>query len=218
MDGTTTLAALLHILVFAYWLGGDVGAFYASTIVSDARRAPHERAAAGRFLADVDLAPRISLVFALPTGLALARAAGWMEIATGWIAAAFAAAAAWSVSIMRLHSLRGQRWLAPLDRALRLAMIVGLGGAAAAGATGALAMPAFIAAKLALLAFCVAVGLAVRALLAPFAPAFARLAAHGPDAAGDATIRRALDRARIAVAAIWGALIIAAWLGLSRPA
>lgn len=217
MDATAILATLLHLLVFAYWLGGDIGVFYASTMLTDVTRAPAGRLAAGKILADVDLAPRLCLLLALPTGLLLARETGWLAISPYWIGLAFIAALAWFSAVLHLHVQHGPDWLRRLDFSLRALFLVALAAVAGAGFAQIVAIPLFVALKLALLAFCVLMGLIVRISLMPFAPAYLQLATTGPSAESDEVLRRSLGRARPAVAMIWIALTAAALLGVARP-
>lgn len=211
------LFTLLHLLVFAYWLGGDLGVFYSSFLLEDESRAAAGRLAAGMVVADVDLAPRLALLMTLPTGLALAAAKGWIDIGGAAVAAAFLAAFGWAFLVCRLHVAHGASNLRRIDLALRVVFFIALTGAGAAGLAGALAAPKFIAGKLLLLGLCVAMGLFVRAALAPFAPAYGRLA-HGTAGPGDdRAIRSALARARPFVVVIWIALAAAAFLGALAP-
>ena len=213
-----TLFTLLHILVFVYWLGGDLGVFYASTLLTDEKRETAGRLAAGKIVADVDLAPRFCLLLALPSGLALAAVKGWLQIGPLWIAVAFALAFAWIYLVVQLHVRHtGMEAMKRVDTVLRLVFLAGLIGAGVAGLAGALALPAFIAWKLLMLAFAVCMGLVVRRALKPFGPAYVSLATKGPDPDTDQIIKAALARARPAVVMIWLSLVAAAWLGLATP-
>lgn len=208
--------SLLHLLVFAYWLGGDVGVFYASFLLTDEKRAAAGRLAAGKILADVDLAPRFCLILAFPTGLALADARGWMSVEPTWIGAAFAAALGWIFLVWRLHATHGAGIFRAVDLAVRIGFLATLVIAGICGLLGFIKAPMFIAAKFLILAFCIAMGLCVRLALTPFAPAFSRLAAGGAE--GDRTIRACLRRARPFVVMIWLGLAAAALLGVATPA
>lgn len=217
MDATAILPTVLHLLVFAYWLGGDIGVFYASTLLTDSARAPAGRLAAGKILADLDLAPRFCLLLALPTGLLLADQTGWLTMSPLWIGLVFVLALAWFCAVLRLHLRHGPESLRRLDFGLRIVFLFLLGGAAIAGFSDVLAIPLFLSLKLSLLAFCVLMGLFVRIALKPFAPAYLQLATSGPSEEADAVIRRSLSRARPAVVMIWIALVAAALLGVARP-
>lgn len=217
MPAEAVLFALLHLLVFAYWLGGDIGVFYSSFLLTDASRPAAARLAAGKIVSDVDLAPRICLLLAAPTGLALAATKGWLSLPEAALSAAFIAALLWIAVILRLHLKHGPDLLRRLDLFARAGLLLTLAGSGVAGVLGALDIPLFIAVKLILLAFCVAMGLLVRAALSPFGPAFVSLAAKGPSAEGDAAISASLARARPFVVAIWIALVAAAALGVATP-
>jgi hypothetical protein len=218
MDAAAVLLSLLHLLVFAYWLGGDIGAFRASLMLANANRPAAARLAAATILNDVDLAPRIALLLALPTGVALAVAKGWIAASASLALGLFALAALWIFVVFKLHHAHGPEWLRRADFWTRTAFAFGLIGAAVAGYSGAIALPLFIELKISLLGFCVAMGLLVRIALKPFPPALAALARGAATAETDDSIRRILARARPAVIAIWGALIAAALLGLWAPA
>ncbi|MFZ9086446.1 MAG: hypothetical protein ACO3C6_07725, partial [Steroidobacteraceae bacterium] len=51
------LATLLHLLLFVYWLGGDVGVFYASRFVVDTSLTREERLTAAKIFLDLDMLP-----------------------------------------------------------------------------------------------------------------------------------------------------------------
>jgi hypothetical protein len=216
MPADAIFFGMLHLLVFAYWLGGDIGVFYSSFLLTDEKRAAAGRLAAGKILSDVDLVPRFALIMTAPTGLALADAKGWISLDAAPIAAAFAAAFAWTALLWRLHKSHAEL-LRRLDLGVRAVFVAGLGVAAAGALWGAIDAPRFVAVKLIILAFCVVMGLCVRLALKPFGPAFAKLAAGANDAESDRALRLSLDRARPFVLMIWLALAAAAWLGLATP-
>lgn len=213
-----TLFALLHLLIFVYWLGGDVGVFYASTLLTDKKREAAGRLAAGKIVADVDLAPRFCLLLALPTGLALAAVKGWLQINPLWIMTAFIVSFGWIYIVIQLHIHHaGMEMMKRIDTVLRLAFLSSLMISGVGGLIGAFPIPLFIALKLLILAFAVSMGLLVRIALKPFGPAYVSLATSGPDPDTDRIIKSCLNRARPAVLMIWVALLLAAWLGLATP-
>lgn len=213
------LVALLHVLVFVYWLGGDLGAFYLSRVIGDPDRPVAVRVAAAQALGDLDMAPRTALILALPTGLTLASASGHLPLPGGILAAAWAATLAWLWLAWRIHLKHSP----PADPGRRFDLIlrwVVLGALAATGlavVADRIDWPLFLGLKLLALAACVACGLWVRALLAPFGPAFGALAAHGPTPEGDKVIADTFARVRPVVLTIWALITAAALLGLWRP-
>ena len=209
---------LLHILVFVYWLGGDLGAFYASRLVVDSKRAPAGRVAAATILLNVDMAPRMALIFAFPTGFALALHRGWLGADWLWVGAAFGLAVVWAALAWLIHLKAGPHVLAGrMDQAIRYVMMLSLTGVGVSGFLGLFDMPGFLAAKLVLLAAAIAAGLQIRRALAPFGPAFARMAAGRGDEQTDVVIATSLANAKRYVFVIWAAVIVAAALGVATP-
>ncbi len=209
-------AALLHVLVFVYWLGGDLGAFCASFAAVDVERTPEARLAALKLISDVDMAPRTALILALPTGLTLAALRGWLALPPAALAVLWAASLGWLALAWRLHLSH----VAPgapervIDLAVRWMALAGLAITGGAGLAGALPLPAFLACKLLLLAGAVALGLLIRVRLRPLGPALAALSRREPEA--DGAIADVLSRSRPLVVGIWLLISAAALLGLAQ--
>jgi hypothetical protein len=208
------LVTLFHILVFVYWLGGDLGVFYSSTILTDTKANPQGRIAAAKVLAQVDMAPRTAMILTLPTGLSVAALKGWVQVPTlglvaVWIFALAWLALAWVVPVKHLPTGSAIR---KLDLAIRWAMIAGLISYAALGG-----VPLFLALKLIIVAITIGLGLWIRKALSPFGPAFMDMVTSGPTSQTDATIAKSLNQSRPAVVSIWILLLAAAFLGLYQP-
>jgi len=212
------LLTLLHILVFVYWLGGDLGAFYASRFLTKPGVSAERRLLAVKIVGDVDMAPRTALILALPTGLLLARETGYITLDRTIIWCVSAGFAGWLALVWLRHLRHGKlpRWTGTLDLALRWLVLAGLITLAIAALTGHTDWPLFLAVKLLLLAAAVVLGLIIRGVLVPLGPALASLS--GPDeASGEATLNRLMGVARPMVVAIWACLLAAAFLGLWKP-
>lgn len=212
------LLTFVHVVLFAYWLGADLGVFYASFIVTDASASVAARAAAARILFALDQAPRVAMTLTLPTGVHLAWALRLIDLDAWLIAALWLVSLAWLAAVVALHRLGGRPFaarLARVDFAFRVVLVAGLSGVAmTALATGRLVALPFVAFKLLAFAAIVACGLMIRVKLAPFGPAWARLVSAGPDPATDATIRNSLRACRPFVVTIWFLLLLSAALGL----
>lgn len=219
MSVEQAVLSLLHILVFAYWLGGDLGAFYASRFLSAPGMSAERRLLAAKIVGDVDMAPRTALILALPTGLLLARQTGYISLSWPIIWGVSALFAAWVALLWLRHHRHGsaaQRWPGRFDLAFRGTSIIALSLTAGASFTGYADWPVFLAGKLLLLAAAIALGLLLRRLLVPLEPALAALG--GPEAAfGEAELNRLMRCARPLVVAIWACLLAAAFLGFWKP-
>jgi len=213
------LLTLLHVLVFVYWLGGDLGAFYASRFLTAEGVSPDCRLLAARIVGDVDMAPRTALILMLPTGLILARQTGYIDL--GWTlvwgtALVFLVwlALAW---FRHLRHGRAPAWTGMLDLSLRWLTMAGLVAIAIAALTGHADWPLFLSIKLILLAVAIALGLLIRRVLSPLGPALAALAGRQDVATGEAQLRTLMTRARPLVMMIWACLLAAAFIGLWKP-
>ncbi|MEO1038452.1 MAG: hypothetical protein AAFX09_02825 [Pseudomonadota bacterium] len=212
------LMMFAHLLVLVYWLGGDLGAFYASSILVDEKQPAPARMAAAKVVANVDMAPRMALIFAFPTGYSLAISIGWLA-APGWTAGlAWGGALAWAVLAWMLHLKKGpQDLFKQFDLIIRFAAIAGLVLGAVAALTGMIDAPVFLALKWLILGAAIVCGLIIRAGLAPFFPAIGALAAGRAGDEENALIRSALGRVKVFVLIIWGLVISAALLGVYTP-
>ncbi|NRA28625.1 MAG: hypothetical protein HRU11_00060 [Parvularculaceae bacterium] len=215
-----TIAAfsLLHVLVFVYWLGGDLGAFYTSRYLTADGVPADRRLFAAKIVGDVDMAPRTSLILALPTGLALAQSKGWLD--WGWpiVGAVATAALGWLVLAWHLHLNHGAGDLwKKVDMALRwgLAATLTLGGLGSVA--GIVPLPIFLGIKALALAGCIGLGLLIRRTLQPLFPALGQLASAADTTQAEQTIQNTLNRARPQVKGIWTLLLVAAFFGLWTP-
>jgi hypothetical protein len=216
------LLKLLHLLCFVYWLGADIGVFYASRHVCDPTLGVEARATAAKIMGWVDMLPRYCLVLILPLGITLAVRGGW------WAGGAPAAALSWVLAALWLGLVvaLGRRppparlaVLRRIDYALRFGVIAATAGIGLAGLAGAGPLTAtWLAGKSLLFAALVASGLAVRVLAAPFGPAFAQVMQAGSQPGLESILQQAMARAKRVVVLIWVLLVAAAWLGVAKPA
>lgn len=220
---TLDLAAitLLHVLVFVYWLGGDLGAFFSSYTLINPDKPVAARMFALHVVNNVDMAPKTSLILALPTGLTLAAAKGWMELSGTFLTGLWVVAALWVVLVWRIHlkhlpSTAGER---RLDIGIRWVLVIALIGTGLANITGAISiMPLFIAIKCILLATAVLAGLIVRRALGPLFVAVREMAANGPTPENDRIMRHIImRRSKPTVVCIWIITAAAALCGIVTP-
>lgn len=218
MDTPTALLTLIHVLVLAYWLGGDLGAFYSSSFLTSPTRSVPERMLALKILNNVDMAPRTALILALPTGLALAWMKGWVTLEAyvpalvalfclGWLALAWA-----------VHLKHGAgTGLRNLDLAIRWIVLAALITVGVLAAAERIDLPLFIGLKMWLLATCIVLGLVIRRKLSPIGPPIAEMASSGATPETDAAISDVISGTRPVVVALWLCLLAATYLGIATP-
>ena len=210
------LIKFLHLVGFAYWLGGDLGVFYSSYVVANEKLSADVRVTAAKMLFALDQVPRICMTLMLPLGLHLAWRLGALPVSGVVIVLIWLAAAGWLTMVVSLHAMaqsRGKAMLTTFDYGFRLLLALTLLGLGIWGWLAA-SMPYWVAAKLAIYGGLVGCGLMVRRVLKPFGPAFASLAAGQIDDAGNRAIRTSLGKTRPFVVTIWIGLLTSTALGL----
>ena len=215
-----TLALTAHLLLFAWWLGGDLGVFYSSGRVVDASQPRAARLMAGRIMLALDLVPRLCMSLMLTVSALLAETVGIPH--PPWqMAAVLLLGPAWLALVLFLHLREGSA-AAPvvrrLDLALRWVVIVAVVTSATWSlASGRLADHPWLAAKLYLFAFLVFCGLMIRRGLPPFIAGYAALAAGRETPESDRAMAASLARMRPWVLLIWVGLVASTVLGVAKP-
>jgi RsiW-degrading membrane proteinase PrsW (M82 family) len=212
------LIKLLHLLGFAYWLGGDVGVFYSSFHVANEKHSPATRAAIAKILFTLDQLPRICMTLMLPLGVHLAWRMGLLPLSTASMVTIWLIGFAWLALVVKLHALEtgdSKRRLTTLDFWFRII----LGSTLIIGSLIALVsdtanLPNWLALKLAIFGGLIGLGLILRIKLRPFVPAFANIAAGTASDVDNAVVRDSLESSRPFVVAIWVGLIASAALGI----
>lgn len=214
------LWAFLHLLLFAYWLGADVGVWLTMAFVRDARLQFETRATLIRLAFYIDLFPRVCFALILPVGLQLARNLGLYPVGDGLLAAGWTAGILWSLLHFALLAFKG-RPVARLLRAVNKAWEAVAGGffiavGAASLATGAPLEAGWFALKILLFGTIFWISLGIDTVFQPFTTLL-RMGPGGSTPAGEARVRR-LTHLTMAWALLLYAVIAAvAFLGRVKP-
>jgi hypothetical protein len=212
---------LLHILLFVYWLGGDIGVFYSAGYVSNAKLSVDARGVALKILGWLDMIPRICLVLMLPVGYTLAREIGAVRISSTGMIVLWLVAALWLALVLAVTRLQGTPLGAKLrqvDLVWRILLTLGLSWDAYQGLSGTgHIMADWVSIKFVILAALIFCGIMLRIFGAPLAPALRELLSRGSSPAVEATISATFARTRPWVLAIWVGLICAAYVGIAKP-
>ncbi|SVD37038.1 uncharacterized protein METZ01_LOCUS389892, partial [marine metagenome] len=70
------LVLMIHVLLFVYWLGGDLGVFYSSGFLIRPELSRETRLVAAKIMFNLDLVPRICMSLMLTVGGILSEAVG----------------------------------------------------------------------------------------------------------------------------------------------
>ncbi|WP_232835584.1 hypothetical protein [Actinocorallia populi] len=222
-----SLAILLHIVLFVYWLGSDIGVFYSSRFILRSELPVPARSVATKIMHAVDMAPRICLVLFLPSGVTLMALSPFGDgVFPGWLVAlTWVGSLAWLALVVYDYT----RGATPFGRAVqRLDLIVRYGlGAGLLAVSGYVLLsaepfgvttnPKWLAAKVAAYALCILCGVMIRRRLAPFGPAFGRLVSEGSSPEVEQQIKHSVRSCLPYVYSIWFLVLLAAFLGVVKP-
>jgi hypothetical protein len=213
------LLRFTHILLFAYWLGADLGVFLAGGVMSRPNLAVAERNRVRSLLMDIDLAPRIALIGMLPVGFQLALSWG-APLPASWVPAVWGAAALWIAMALAIHFGHGRPVVArllKLDLWLRIALLTAFGALAwrewrePQGAT-----PLWLILKFVVVGAIVVDGMVLRVYSGQWRLAMERFAA-GDVTGGQALLKVRRRKAASAALVMWALVAIAAFLGAVKP-
>ncbi|MFJ7270380.1 hypothetical protein ACIQV3_27730 [Streptomyces sp. NPDC099050] len=217
---------LLHIVLFVFWLGGDLGVYVSSRYVLKPGLPFAARSTALSIMSLLDLGPKVCLVLILPSGVTLMALEphGAEDLLNGWSAAAtWLFAGVWLWLTVRDHHQPGRHpWIRRADWSARVLLTAALWGAGlytllAAQPFGVDTNPRWLGGKVLLYATAIACGLGIRLTLRPFGSAFSALAAQGSSEPVERGLRRAVNGCVPYVAGIWTCVLAAAALGVLKP-
>lgn len=210
----------LHLLLFVFWFGADVGVLLSARAVAAPGRTVADRLNAAWLMSAIELAPRVSASLMLTVGGILTEYVGIAH--PPWqMAGLVLLGPGWLTLVLVGYFRRGTRLGAAADRLdfwcrclLVPAIIVSV---TYSWLTNRLADAPYVAGKLLLFAALVFLGLLVRIRMGPFVAGLGELARAGESATVEASMARSLARAQPLVVLIWLGLALAALLGVAKP-
>ncbi len=215
------LLKLAHLLLFVYWLGADIGVFYAARFVRDPAQSLEARKMAVRIMGWIDQIPRYCLVLMLPVGYTLARQLGLVELPPIGMVILWVIGFAWLWMVWAIHHYQGTpraERLRSIDLVWRVILVAGLLWDAMQGlrGTGHILVD-WLSIKFALFALLIACGIMIRVFGKPIGPALRQVLATGSTPELEVDIARGFSRTRPFVLGIWGLLLWAAAVGILKP-
>lgn len=223
-----TVAIVLHIVLFVYWLGGDLGVYYSSRFIIKPDLQPETRAISAKIMVGCDMAPRFSLILFGASGVTLMYYGPlgdkffftWWMLALVWIGTLV-----WVFLSLQEHLQSGKKshgFYQKSDLVIRYvvsAALVGFGLYAiiASEPFGVDTNPKWLGAKVVAYGLCIFCGIMIRRALKPFGPAFGALMTTGSTPQVEDGIVGSIRRSEPWVYAIWALVLIAAILGVIKP-
>ncbi|HPF27471.1 MAG: hypothetical protein R3F58_07455 [Steroidobacteraceae bacterium] len=215
------LWVFVHILLFVYWLGGDLGVLLLARAATQAKLSFAERAFALKMALLIDVTPRICFAVMFPVGLQICRTGGFIEVQTVWLIVSWLVAIAWIVLLLATGKQQGTPLGATLNRIHLLFQAVMLLIVGALGLWSLLGEGPFLggwlAAKVLLFGLIFSMGIGIDYAFRPVGPAFMRLATEGSKPDIEAAIGRGVNGAIAYVLGLYALLVIIAFLGVTKP-
>jgi hypothetical protein len=211
----------LHLLLFVYWLGGDIGVFYTSYFRNNPKYDVPTRILLARITGDIDMAPKTTMVLMVPTGFTVAAIHGYLTISSTWLIAFWIFGAVWLALVWWLHLEKSPEKKAPwakFDLRLRWALMITFAVLAISSfTTGEPINVNFVALKLLIFAATIGCGIGIRVSIKPYVAAFAEIKAEGSTPEREARLNAAAKRSRNFVKGIWVLVALAAFIGTWKP-
>jgi len=215
------IALLLHLLLFAYWLGGDIGVFYSSGFAINPKLSRGARQAAGTIMMNLDLIPRLCLSLMLTVGGILTHYYG-IEHPLWQMIGIILLGPIWTFALIYIHFNEGTdlvKKMTKIDYYFRWIMVFTLIASVtyAFMYTDRLAENPWVGAKLIVFASLIFCGIMIRKYIGGFITGIHNIAKDNINEADDIAMAASLAKARIFVLTIWFLLFVEVWIGVVKP-
>ncbi len=220
MDWHNTLL-FIHILLFVFWLGTDVGVFVLGKYAQNPAYSVDQRMMLLKPLTIIDMFPRICLPLMVPTGFQLATDLSLIDAPAGAALSVWIVGFVWLAIVVRGLGQEGTPLGVTIKRiefAIHCILIVVLLGAGGVSlATGALFLAPWLAGKIIMFGLIMVSMILLERAFTPALHGYAQLQETGSTPDLEAGIRSSMDRTYIWVLAIYLAVAISAFLGTTKP-
>lgn len=214
------LTLLMHILLFCYWLGGDVGVFYSSKFVVDPSLSQDARLIAAKIMLGCDLLPRICMSLTLTVSGVLAYYMG-IDHPLWQLLLIILLGPFWLALVLTLHFAHGASFIPALTRfdfyfrwIVIGAILVSCGYAFT---SSSLSEAPWLIIKLLGFAFLIFCGLMIRVNLKGFVNTYIKLMSNTQTEDDNKAMIVSLKRVKPWVITIWIVLIFEAAIAITKP-
>ncbi len=221
-DGLTVyeLVLFMHLLLFVYWLGPDVGVYYLSGRICDPALSDGQRLVAAQTMAQIDLVPRICMSLMLTVGGILTEYVGIPHPAWQW-AGILLLGPVWLSLVLIIHFKAGTslgETATRIDFYFRFALLFGiLASVVYSWSTGRLDAAPWVGGKLLLFAGIIVFGLLMRVAVKPLIAGIGRMAQEGSSDEINQVMSGSLARTKPFVLGLWVCLLLEGFLGVFQP-
>ena len=215
------LLVTLHIILFAYWLGGDFGVFVCSRYIARPDLPVDERLRFLEALLAIDILPRTAIVLLPVVGIHMAYLRGSALISAPIVTLVWILGAAWVGVVYKVYTTRqlpsGAFWQ-KIDVIWRIILIVCLIGFGISSISSQWPVTeAWIGVKFIIYSTLLALGLYLRTTIDDWKKGFISLKKGETGPHIDALFIDARRRAKYAAFAFWTLVAVMGWLGITQP-
>jgi hypothetical protein len=223
MEALYPVFRFIHIMLLVVWLGGDLGVF----LLGQHFRRRHAysletRLVLLKLLVALDMGPRSAWALMVPSSLLMLAGGGWWPAFPEWLLwPGIGVGLGWLALVWHSHLNEGGPGAA-LARRIEAMLRWGLAGfylalGIAALRNGGVPLPGFLALKAILFGLIFVAAILIDHFFRPVGPLLMALIRDGSSDTTEIPLRRAMDRTRIVVLAVYALLIAIAWVGVSKP-
>ncbi|MCH2479152.1 MAG: hypothetical protein MK201_05390 [Gammaproteobacteria bacterium] len=215
------IALLMHLLLFAYWLGGDIGVFYSSGFAINKNLTREARQAAGKIMMNLDLIPRLCLSMMLTVGGILTHYYG-IDHPLWQMVGIILLGPIWTCALIYIHFNEGTdlvKKMTTVDYYFRWIMVFTLLASVfyAFNYTDRLDADPWVGAKLIVFAGLIFCGIMIRKYIGGFIKGIHNIVNDTINEEDDIAMAESLSKARIFVLTIWFLLLVEVWIGVAKP-
>ena len=215
------LWGFVHIMLFVFWLGTDVGVFTAALMARNAKRSFEARMSLIRLALIVDVFPRVCFSLMLPVGLQLTDALSLYPLSNQLLLVAWSLSAYWLVTIVIVARNEGRRIaliasrLAMISHAIvgLIFVVIGMNSLA----TGAPLVETWFAVKFLLYGLVFWTAIAIDVCFSPFLGPFMEIGQHGSSPEREEAVTRAINNTLVAVVTLYVMIAAIAFIGKVKP-
>jgi hypothetical protein len=216
-----SLWTYIHVLLFVFWLGADVGVFVAAAYAKNDKLSFETRATLLKLAGFVDLFPRVSFALMLPVGLHLVAFTGIYAITPAIQLVAWLVAVAWIALVLTAYVREGSELAGTLGRVqnvfLTLAglLFISLGLLSLLNAEPF--AQGWFALKMLLFGCIFFAALAIDYCFRPMFAPFMAIGTDGSTPEREAAVTKAINRTLVSVTALYILIAAVAFLGTTKP-
>ena len=215
--GYYQILVFLHLLLFVFWLGADVGVFILGQHFRKRQKwSLPQRLALLQLLVNVDIVPRSAWALMVPLTLTMVDAGGWWELPIWGIGLAWIIGGIWDAHI------HDQTERAKRDNKIESVLKIGLtifylGLGIVSLVNGAPLAPLWLATKALMFGLIFAAAIMIDVAFKPVGPMLGTLISEGSSDATEIPLRRTMDRTRVWVWVVYALLLGTAFFGHIKP-